>query len=139
MENIDYVIHIKVFKSNVDESVRSDVLFCSESGFNLFFDFLEMLKMELGENKTGYYKTEFENYIRIVRNEFGPDCPSDIEKAIKNKISELKNQIYPYTKSPIEIKKGFSLIRSKRIELWEKILKNFRENRGKFEDYFKNL
>ena len=139
MENIDYEIHIKVFEFDGDKSVRSDVLFCSESGFNLFFDFLEILKMELGENKTGYYKTDFENYKRIIRNLFGHDCPSDIEKAIENKIIELKNQRYPYTKSPTDIRKGFFLIRSKRIELWEKILKNYRENREKFEDYLKNL
>jgi len=25
------------------------------------------------------------------------------------------------------------------MELWEEILKNYRENREKFEDYFKNL
>ena len=144
MEELSYQIIIKGYDLKGENEIKTDIIFCSRDCFELLFQLIELLKVEMRdfeyENKVNKYDTD--SLIKIVLNSFSSeeiDQYETAEREISNYLDELKNHIYRYTISPREITDKLILIRKKRIELWELILDTYKKRKKDFINYFKKI
>ena len=144
MEELSYQIIIKGYDLKGENEIKTDVIFCSRDCFELLFQLIELLKVEMRdfeyENKVNKYDTD--SLIKIVLNSFSSeeiDQYETAEREISNYLDELKNHIYRYTISPREITDKLILIRKKRIELWELTLDTYKKRKKDFINYFKKI
>ncbi len=144
MEELSYQIIIKGYDLKGENEIKTDIIFCSRDCFELLFQLIELLKVEMRdfeyENKVNKYDTD--SLIKIVSNSFSSeeiDQYETAEREISNYLDELKNHIYRYTISPREITDKLILIRKKRIELWELILDTYKKRKKDFINYFKKI
>jgi len=144
MEELSYQIIIKGYDLKGENEIKTDIIFCSRDCFELLFQLIELLKVEMRdfeyEIKVNKYDTD--SLIKIVLNSFSSeeiDQYETAEREISNYLDELKNHIYRYTISPREITDKLILIRKKRIELWELILDTYKKRKKDFINYFKKI